>query len=895
MSTPIRNQYLHLKAQFPGAIMFFRLGDFYEMFDDDALTGSRELELTLTSREFARGERSPMCGVPYHAAEHHIARLVARGYKVAICEQIGDPRTAKGLVEREVVRVVTPGTTVEPALLDPRRNRYLAAAMIKGDEAGVAYADVTTGEISTMALRGRPVEPLVERELVRVAPSEILWPQTDGSDEPPVAVPDAFVTPFAPRYFTVAVATRCITEHYALRALDGQPYAGLPLAVGVAGALLAYLAQTQRALLPQLRPITLHAPENHMVLDGPTRRNLEIDQTMRGGTTEGSLLWVLDHTKTAMGARLLRRWVGSPLLQLGLVRERQDAVAALVENTALRQKLVAGLAHLPDLERLTGKVLQGTASPRDLVSLRTALERAEALRDVIGGPAGAPGAGSTSGMALQDLVAGLDSCADVREEIGRAIVDEPPAVIGEGRFIRPGYVEELDSIEESVKDARQWVASLERLEKERTGIRSLRVSYNKVFGYYIEVSNANRDLVPGDYIRKQTLVGAERYITPELKEREALILSADERRIALETSLLAQLRETIAAQAPRLLRTAESLAGLDVYAGLATIAVERDYVRPELDEGTRIEIVGGRHPVVEVTQRETPFVPNDATLDAAREQIIILTGPNMSGKSCYLRQTALITLLAQIGSFVPAERARVGLVDRIFTRVGAQDDIATGHSTFMVEMVETATILSSCTPRSLLILDEVGRGTSTYDGVAIAQALVEHLHDTPRRAAKTIFATHYHELNSLVERLSQVRNYRMDVLEEGDEVVFLRKVVPGGADKSYGIYVAELAGLPREVVRRARQILRELERKAAADRAALDSLQLSFFASPLDDAPAPVVSQPNGSGGPDGAISALLTELAGLDVDNMTPLQALAALARLRERARMGDGDAHNA
>ncbi|HKO23892.1 MAG TPA: DNA mismatch repair protein MutS [Chloroflexota bacterium] len=421
--------------------------------------------------------------------------------------------------------------------------------------------------------------------------------------------------------------------------------------------------------------------------------------------------------------------------------------------------------------------------------------------------------------------------------------------------------------------------------------RSLRVSSNKVFGYYIEVSNANRDLVPSEYIRKQTLVGAERYITPELKEREALILSADERRIALETSLLAQLRETIAAQAPRLLRTAESLAGLDVYAGLATVAVERDYVRPELDEGTRIEITGGRHPVVEVTQRETPFVPNDATLDAAREQIIILTGPNMSGKSCYLRQTALITLLAQIGSFVPAERARVGLVDRIFTRVGAQDDIATGHSTFMVEMVETATILSSCTPRSLLILDEVGRGTSTYDGVAIAQAIVEHLHDTPRRAAKTIFATHYHELNSLAERLSRVRNYRMDVLEEGDEVVFLRKVVPGGADKSYGIYVAELAGLPREVVRRARQILRELERKAAADRAALDSLQLSFFAPPLDDAPTPVVSQPNGAGGPDGALSALIAELAGLDVDNMTPLQALTTLARLRERARIGDGD----
>jgi len=929
MSTPVRRQYLTLKAQFPHAILFFRLGDFYEMFDEDALVGSRELELHLTSREFAKGERAPMCGVPYHAAETHIARLVSRGYKVAVCEQLGDPRDTKGkgLVEREVVRVVTPGTAVEGGLLDPRRNRYLAAALIKGDDAGVAYVDSSTGEISTVALHGKPVATLVERELSRVAPTEILWPSTDvqraghtgrapenmnemddaDGNKPvaPVMVPDAFVTPYEPHHFTYQAASRLIMKHYDLRALDGQPYARLPLAIGAAGALLAYLEQTQRALLPQLRPIAVHAPEDHMVLDGPTRRNLEIDRTMRGGAAEGSLLWVLDRTKTAMGARLLRRWVTSPLLRLAPLRARQDAVARLVDDTASRLKLTTALGQLPDLERLTGKVLQSTATPRDLIALKTSLERAAALRDVVGelaavAPAGVaapetPDEDAALGPTLGALVAALDGCADVCDLIAHAIVDDPKPRIGDGVFIRDGYSAELDGIEEQVKEARQWMAGLEKTEKERTGIRSLKVTYNKVFGYSIEISHANRELVPPDYTRKQTLVNAERYITPELKEKEGLILSADERRAAIEAALLAGLRERIAAQAPRLLRTAAAIAGLDVYAGLAAVAVERDYTRPDLDEGARIEIEDGRHPVVEVAQRDTPFVPNSITLDAAEEQIAILTGPNMSGKSCFLRQTALIVLLAQIGSFVPAARARIGVVDRVFTRVGAQDDIATGHSTFMVEMVETATILNSCTARSLLILDEIGRGTSTYDGVAIAQAIVEHLHETPRRAARTIFATHYHELNTLAEAFSRVRNYRMDVLEEGGEVCFLRKVVPGGADKSYGIHVAELAGIPKEVVRRARQILRELEKRARAERDALDSLQLSFFAEPPD---------PRGGAGHNGQVKeadgnssgngyhagadadGFAAELAALDIDGMTPIEALTTLARLSLRAR---------
>jgi len=595
-------------------------------------------------------------------------------------------------------------------------------------------------------------------------------------------------------------------------------------------------------------------------------------------------------------------------------------VARLVDDTALRLKLTVALGQLPDLERLTGKVLQSTATPRDLIALKTALERAAALRDVVGelaadAPAAAsidvtaletPGEDAAMGPTLGSLVAALDGHADVCDLIVRAIVDDPKPRIGDGFFIRDGYSEELDGIEEQVKEARQWMAGLEKTEKERTGIRSLKVTYNKVFGYSIEVSHSNRELVPPDYTRKQTLVNAERYITPELKEKEGLILSADERRSAIEAALLAGLRERIAAQAPRLLRTGAAIAGLDVYAGLATVAVERDYTRPELDDGARIEIVDGRHPVVEVAQRDTPFVPNGITLDDAAEQIAILTGPNMSGKSCFLRQTALIVLLAQIGSFVPAARARIGMVDRVFTRVGAQDDIATGHSTFMVEMVETATILNSCTARSLLILDEIGRGTSTYDGVAIAQAIVEHLHETPRRAARTIFATHYHELNTLAEAFSRVRNYRMDVLEEGGEVCFLRKVVPGGADKSYGIHVAELAGIPKEVVRRARQILRELEKRARAERDALDSLQLSFFAEPLEPRGAErdgqvkeansngqvkeansngQVKEVNGNSYHPGA-EGFGAELAALDIDGMTPLEALTTLAGLHVRAR---------
>ncbi len=916
MSSPVRDQYLRLKKQFPDAIMFFRLGDFYEMFDDDAVVGSRELGLHLTKRDFSKGERSPMCGVPYHSAETHLTKLVQRGYKVAICEQIGDPRTSKGIVDREVVRVVTPGTAIEPGLVEAKRNRYLAAVVLKNDDAGIAYADVTTGEITTLALHGRNVGLLVERELARISAAEVLTPLAEGGDMPSFNVSDAFVTPFEGRYFSLDAASRAIAKFYDLRSLDGQPYAGSPLAIGAAGALLAYLEQTQGSLLSQLRPITVYAPENYMVLDGPTRRNLEIDQTLRGAA-EGSLLSVLDRTQSAMGARLLRRWVGAPLLQLEPLRTRQDAIAALVADTQLRHTLSNALKSLPDIERLSGKVLQNTALPRDLIALRTTLARAAALRETLEArglaldrpvedPAGAPDLGPSLGA----LTALLDGCADVCDLIAAAIVDEPPPQVKDGRYIRPGYSPDLDSIEDAVKEARQWMAALEKVERDRTGIRSLKVEYNKVFGWYIEISHANQALVPADYIRKQTLVGAERYITPELKEKEALVLSADERRAAIETGLLANVRIQIAAQAPRLQRTAAALASLDAYGSLATVAVERGYTRPTLDEDTRLEIVDGRHPVVEATQRETPFVPNSVTLDAQAEQILILTGPNMSGKSCFLRQTALIALLAQVGSYVPAARAHIGMVDRIFTRVGAQDDIATGRSTFMVEMVETATILNSCTPRSLLVLDEIGRGTSTYDGVAIAQAIVEHLHDTPRRAARTIFATHYHELNALADLLPRVRNARMNVLEEGDEVVFLRKVVAGGADKSYGIHVAMLAGLPKDVVRRARHILRELEQKSARDREALDALQLSFFTAPIDQlpidididlAPLPLLSTAGSHAGTsrpdvdqitapkpalDPALAGLVADLAALDVDDLSPRQALAALADLHARAR---------
>ncbi len=912
MSTPARLQYLRFKAQYPDAILFYRLGDFYEMFDDDARIGARELDLTLTGRDFAKGERVPMAGVPHHALETYVARLVVKGFKVAVCEQMSDPRAARGLVDREIVRVITPGTVTELGALDAKRNNYLAALAPGQGQAGFAWVDVTTGEFTTSQLRGADALALLERELCRVAPAECLWPAprrprtpVPGADEevgpPPLhGPPGCHMSPQDAHLFALPAAMRLLRDHYGLATLDGEAWGHLPLAIAAAGALLAYLRETQRSLVPQLRPLTLRGDDEFMALDATTRRNLELTRTMAGEAGDGSLISVLDRTATPMGSRLLRRWLGQPLRHVAPLRRRHDAVEALLRSVGDRLAVAQALGPIGDIERLTGRVLQGAAGPRDLLALARALPRAADLASatarLLDGHGGEQGEHDAPldhlAPTLATLHGGLDPCPDVCAAVTAALGDNPPAAIGDGDTIRPGYSPKLDAIHGSVSGARQWMAGLEATERERTGIKGLRVGYNRVFGYYIEISNAYRGDLPPTYTRKQTLTNAERYITPELKRNEELILNAQERILKLEAQLFAALREQVAGHAARLLGTAEAIAGLDAYCSLATVAAENRYTRPEVDESGALEIVGGRHPVVEVTRREDPFVPNDVLLDPDEGQVVVLTGPNMAGKSTYLRQIALITLLAQIGSFVPAERARIGVVDRIFTRVGAQDDLATGQSTFMVEMVETAAILRQMTGRSLLILDEIGRGTSTLDGLAIAQAVVEHLHNNPRARPKTVFATHYHELTALAEALPRLRNYRMDVLEEGDGIVFLRKVVAGGADKSYGIHVAELAGLPPGVIRRARAVLRALEERAESAAGGrgrrghpsgqLPLLNLIDLAPPAEEAaeepPPPDTAQA-------AATLALAADLAALDVLNMTPLQALQALSDLQARA----------
>jgi DNA mismatch repair protein MutS len=911
--SPIRLQYLSVKRQHPGAIVFFRMGDFYEMFDDDAELVARELELTLTRRDWGRGERTPMAGVPHHAAEGYIARLIGKGYRVAVCEQVSDPALSKGLVEREVLRVVTPGTIVDPTMLTAKRNNYLAAAVLGRDAVGLAYADVTTGELACTQFAASEPETALLQELARVQPAELLVeaPRTerglrrgelaglsslDGEREledlsPQLSPPlgerekertplhrggegqgwdalaeriDTIITPFEPRAFREEVARERLLAHFGVATLEAFGGEHLPLAVRAAGAVIAYLHETQRDALAQFTAMETYSTSGFMVLDAHTRRNLELFESGRGGGVKGSLLWVLDATRTPMGGRLLRRWLAEPLLDLARLRARQEAIAAGIAEVPLRARLWPLLARVGDLERLLNRVLQRIATPRDLVALAAGLRAVEEIAAIH----------PTEATGLAAALANIHPQLELRTLIERAIVEEPPATLADGGYIRRGYSEELDTLLSASRDGRQWVAELERKERERSGIANLKVGYNKVFGYYLEVTNSQLARVPEDYIRKQTLTTGERFITPALKEYEALILNAQEKSVKLEQELFAALRVTIAAEwAERALRTARAVGEVDVLLALAEVAARQNYCRPDLEESDAIHIVAGRHPVVEASQGDAPFVPNDTELATGDAQILLLTGPNMAGKSTYLRQVALITLLAQIGSFVPAEAARIGLVDRIFTRIGAQDDLATGQSTFMVEMVETANILHHATPRSLVILDEIGRGTSTYDGLAIARAIVEYLHNNKRCGAKTLFATHYHELVELARLLPRVRACNVAVTEEGGQVIFLRKIVPGGADKSYGIHVAQLAGIPRQVVRRAEEVLEELERKgdARGRRKAMremvmpQALQLTLFAA-----------EPN----------PLIEELKAIAVDELTPLEALTRLYDLQRKAR---------
>jgi DNA mismatch repair protein MutS len=850
MSTPMRKQYLEIKKRYPDAIVLFRLGDFYETFDEDAKLVSQVCDIVLTSRPVSRKQRVPMAGVPHHAVDSYIAKLINAGHKVAIVDQVGDG-PVKGLMAREVTRVVTPGTVVEPALLEEKRNNYLASLIISDGKAGLAYVDITTGEFATTQLDDGDVVQLVRQELARLQPAECLIPENAlriGNDNEESVT---HFTAYEEWRFEIGNARQALLDQFGVATLEGYGCEGLPLAICAAGAIVQYLSESQKAALEQLDSLATYSTKGFMNLDAATRRNLELTQTIRGRRSKGSLLGVLDATVTPMGARLLHRWLNQPLLDVERLNRRLDAVQALYEDGPLRAELTSLLKGLRDLERLSNRVVQGAAGPRDLIGLRQGLEVVPRTKEVLGGAAeGEP--------VIAELVTRMDPCEEVAELIGQAIAEDAAASLGTGGVIAPGFSAELDSITTAAREAKQWVAGLEKRERQRTGIKPLKVGYNKVFGYYIEVTKPHLARVPAEYIRKQTLVNSERFITPELKEYEALILNAQERSAELEASIFRQVCQQVAEASPRILTTARALARLDVYAALAEVAARNNYVRPVLGEGDEIEIIAGRHPVVELTQREEPFVPNDLDLAPQEGQIIVLTGPNMSGKSTYLRQVALIVLMAQMGSFVPADEARIGVVDRIFTRIGAQDEISAGQSTFMVEMVETANILHHASDKSLLILDEIGRGTSTYDGISIAWAVVEYVHNHPRLRAKTLFATHYHELTELAEVLPRVRNYNVVVAEEGDRVVFLRKIAPGGADRSYGVHVAQLAGLPRVVIQRAEEILEELEKGGARSPAKVlregEAQQLSLFTM----GPHPV-----------------LERLKKLDLMTTTPLEAL--------------------
>jgi len=859
-STPIRQQYLRIKRRYPQAIVFFRLGDFYETFDDDARLTSRELEIVLTSREMGKGHRVPMAGIPYHALDNYLARLINKGYKVAICEQVTKPGETRGLVEREVIRLVTPGTVVEPGLLDSKTNNYLTSLVLGGDEVGIAYVDITTSEFATTQLPFQRANV----ELERLKPSEVITAQ---SSELSGLGLTTSVTRLDDYWFELEVAQQTMLDHFSVSTPDGFGCGHLPLAIRAAGAIIHYIQETQKGVLGQLTRLSTYSTESFMALDVNTQRNLELFYCSRSGTTGGSLLSIIDLTKTAIGGRLLKRWLGQPLLDITELVKRQDAISWFYDNSMARNQTISLLGEVADLERLINRVRSNIASPRELATLRRSLEVIPRLNRLL-----------ADDSPINWLKDKLKPCPDVVELISEAIEAQPPASLDEGNVIKSGLSEELDSLRLASKNAKQYLANLERQERERSGIKSLKVGFNKVFGYYIEVSKSNLPQVPQDYIRKQTLVGGERFFTPELKEYESLILNAQERITELEANIFHRVCRQVATASERILAVADALANIDVFSSLAEVAVRYSYVRPELTTGNEIVISQGRHPVVERSLVEGSFVPNDTYLSNDDAQLIVLTGPNMSGKSTYLRQVALIVLLAQVGSFVPATSATIGAVDRIFTRIGAREDLAAGQSTFMVEMVETANILNNATPRSLIILDEIGRGTSTYDGLSIARAVAEYIHNYPRLGAKTLFATHYHEMVELATFLPRVKNFNVAVAEEGGEVTFLYKIVPGGVDKSYGIHVAKLAGLPRSVVHRAQEVLLELEedsRRAQAKRSP-KGRRRPQGAMPLQ---LPLLGQK----------PPLLEELEKLDINSLTPLEALTRLYELQQKAREGE------
>jgi DNA mismatch repair protein MutS len=842
--TPVRQQYLEVKRQYPHAIVLFRLGDFYETFDEDAEIASRELDIVLTSRPIGKGMRAPLAGIPYHALENYLARLIEKGYHVAICEQMGDLPT-KGIFPRQVVRVVTPGTIIEPGMLPGDANNYLASVIVLEGRVGIAYVDITTGEFAATELDLADGTPL-RAELTRLRPAEILHPDTLAL---PAGAP-GHSTPWAAWRFEPGRCTEALLAHFNASTLDGFGLRNMTLAVRAAGAIIQYLKETEGKSLALLTGLRVYSLSEFMTLDAAARRNLELTETLRG-EVKGSLLGTLDLTVSPMGKRMLRQWVSQPLLDLKRIHQRQAGVAFFFEHGMIRAELRATLKPLGDLERLTNRILSSHAQPRDLVAMRETLAGLPSITLAIRNRASNTEDSTTP---LAPIADHLSPCSDELTLLQTAIDNDPPATTQNIGIIRAEYSAELDGVIEASRHAREWINNLENVERERTGIRSLKVGYNKVFGYYIEISHANVEHVPSDYLRKQTLVNAERYITPEMKEYETLVLNAEERIREIELRLFKEVCTQLSGSATRLLNTARALAELDALSALAEAAALGGYIRPEVVDDETLEIHDGRHPVVENSLHGERYVPNDVIFETG-EIVRVITGPNMSGKSTYLRQTALIALMAQMGSFVPAQKARIGLIDRIFTRIGAQDEIQAGQSTFMVEMVEAANILHHATSRSLLILDEIGRGTSTYDGVSIAWAVVEYIHNHPQLRAKTLFATHYHELTQLADLLPGIRNYNVAVSEADGRVVFLHKIIPGGADRSYGIHVAQLAGLPKPVIQRANEIMSELEKSSGRavqiNPHAIQQMALFPETSPL------------------------LDEIKELDVNALSPIEAL--------------------
>ena len=860
--TPMMRQYLEIKEQNKDSILFFRLGDFYEMFDNDARTASRELDLTLTSRDKSKDkpieERMPMCGVPYHAADSYIARLIAKGYKVAICEQTEDPAQAKGLVKRDIIRVVTPGTVIDSACLEEGRSNFCAGVYLDEDYAAVCACDISTGKAHATAFSGGERVRQLINELGRFSPAEAVVNEAAYFDEALHGFLqdklNCHLEKLPGGRFQMEASEKLIRRQFGDDALRRLPRDN-PAVFLALGALLSYLHETQKTDLSHVDDLEYYRRGQVMELDLTARRNLELTETLRSKEKKGSLLWVLDKTKTAMGGRLMRAWIERPLLSVTEIDRRSTAVSALVEHTVTREELILALQGISDMERLVGRVVYGTAGGRDLASLRAAMERLPQVKEQL--------ACFDRGR-LHQLYTELDELKDLSERIGRTLVDDPPFSVREGELVRDGFDGEVDRLREILHGGRSIVARMEATEKEKTGIRTLKIGYNKVFGYYIEVSNSFKDQVPEHYIRKQTLVNGERYITQELKDLEHDILSAKDRVTALEYQIFTELRLHVAAQAARVQRSAAIVAELDALCSLAAVAVKNNYCCPVVDESGVIEIHDGRHPVVEQMRRDSLFVPNDTYMGEKDDRVAIITGPNMAGKSTYMRQVALMVLMAQIGSFVPARAARIGVVDRIFTRIGASDDLSAGQSTFMVEMTEVSDILKSATADSLLILDEIGRGTSTFDGMSIARAVVEYCADPKKLGAKTLFATHYHELTALEGELPGVRNYNIAVRTRGEDIIFLRKIISGGADRSYGIEVAKLAGLPRQVLTRARHILQELEDEAGKPHAApAETDQVSLEA----------LSE-----------SAVIDQLRRAQVDTLSPLEALNLLYELKNK-----------